>query len=208
MSEKKATKEKSEEKQNGSVAGGDSIQQVERIRDIVFGAQMREYDQRFATISRDFARVQQEMTNANEQILSQIKMLDDLIRELNDRLTVQMEEQTQQLTARIEDVDNRQTTKLRDLDTRAAAKASAQEENLNKQTQALRKASSDQFDHLQHSLNQVGEELRTEIRENTERLGDAKTDRATLGQMLIQMGNDLQQGSSDGVFSKLLDELA
>jgi len=36
-------------------------QDVERIRDIIFGSQMRDYQQQFEALQRDLARLQQEI---------------------------------------------------------------------------------------------------------------------------------------------------
>lgn len=41
---------------------------VERVRDIIFGPQMREYDQRFLTVQRDIERLRQELEQLNEQL--------------------------------------------------------------------------------------------------------------------------------------------
>jgi len=41
---------------------------VERVRDIIFGPQMRDYDQRFHTIQRDIERLRQELELLNEQM--------------------------------------------------------------------------------------------------------------------------------------------
>jgi len=47
---------------------GDSGQQVDRIRDIIFGAQMRDYEQRFQLLQRDLERQQQEIKSLTEQL--------------------------------------------------------------------------------------------------------------------------------------------
>jgi predicted nucleic acid-binding Zn-ribbon protein len=44
---------------------------VDRIRDILFGGQMREYEQRFQVMQRDLERLQQELDRLNEQLGNQ-----------------------------------------------------------------------------------------------------------------------------------------
>jgi predicted nucleic acid-binding Zn-ribbon protein len=44
---------------------------VDRIREILFGGQMREYEQRFQVMQRDLDRLQQELDRLNEQLGSQ-----------------------------------------------------------------------------------------------------------------------------------------
>src|SRR5512136_2393820 len=44
---------------------------VDRIREILFGGQMREYEQRFQVMQRDLDRLQQELDRLNEQLGNQ-----------------------------------------------------------------------------------------------------------------------------------------
>jgi len=203
-----SAKKKATKSDVGIETGIDSVQKVERIREIVFGAQMRDYDQRFNNVTRDYARLQQEMANANKQILSQIKQLGDQLHELNERLDAKIGNQSQQLIARIEEVDNRQTAQLRNLDTRVNEELHRHEAELAQQVQKLTTSATEQFERMQQSLHMTSEDIRSELRENAEHLSNVKTDRMTLGQLLIEMGNDLQKGDSDSVFSKLLNELS
>jgi chromosome segregation ATPase len=46
-------------------------QEVDRIRDIIFGSQMRDYEQRFQTVQRDLKRLQQELDRLTEQLSEQ-----------------------------------------------------------------------------------------------------------------------------------------
>ena len=64
----------------------ESAQEVDRIRDIIFGPQMRDYEQRFQIIQRDLDRLQQEIDRLGEQLTeqdsSQGKKLQNLRREM------------------------------------------------------------------------------------------------------------------------------
>jgi len=80
-------------------------QDMERIRDIIFGTQMREYQQRFDVFHRDLARLQQEIDQLNEQLAEQDsnqgKKLQTLRRELrqaDDDLRTELRETAQRLT--------------------------------------------------------------------------------------------------------------
>jgi len=46
----------------------DSPKDVDRIRDIIFGGQMREYAQRFQVLQRDIERLQTELDQLNDQL--------------------------------------------------------------------------------------------------------------------------------------------
>lgn len=48
-----------------------AAQEVERIRDIIFGSQMRDYEKRFQTVQRDWTRLQQELDRLSDQMSEQ-----------------------------------------------------------------------------------------------------------------------------------------
>ncbi|MFN8499934.1 MAG: hypothetical protein U0641_18930 [Anaerolineae bacterium] len=113
-----------------SAAATPSPKEVDRIRDIIFGGQMREYAQRFHSIERDLERLQSTLDNLNEQLADQ----------------------------------------GRDGD---------------KKLQTLRK-----------EVRQADDDLRGELRHTAERLTDEKVDRQALGELFIEMGNQLKAGGS------------
>ena len=59
-----------------------SIQEVDRIRDIIFGSQMRDYDQQFQAMRREIKRLQEEIGRLEEQDSSQAQDLDDQVKAL------------------------------------------------------------------------------------------------------------------------------
>ncbi len=81
-------------------------QDVDRIRDIIFGGQMREYEQKFQVVQRDFGRLQQEFDRLAEQISdegsSQNKKFQDLrreVRQADDDLRNELRQTTDKLIA-------------------------------------------------------------------------------------------------------------
>lgn len=50
---------------------GESPADVERIRTILFGPQMRDYEQRFLTLQRDLERLQAELAHLSDQLAAQ-----------------------------------------------------------------------------------------------------------------------------------------
>ncbi len=50
-------------------------QEVDRIRDIIFGHQMRDYDQRFQIVRRDLERLQQEMDRLAERLAERLPLI-------------------------------------------------------------------------------------------------------------------------------------
>ena len=64
----------SEENQGGSSLG--SMQDVGRIREIIFGSQMRDYEQHFRLLERDLEGLKDELEALREQSSKQDKELD------------------------------------------------------------------------------------------------------------------------------------
>lgn len=49
----------------------ETSQEVDRIREIIFGSQMRTYEGNFQTVQRDLERLQQEIERLNEKLVEQ-----------------------------------------------------------------------------------------------------------------------------------------
>jgi len=82
------------------------IQEVDRIRDIIFGPQMRSYQERFQQIARDMERLQQELDRLSQQLAeqdgSQSKRLQALrheVREADDNLRAELRRRADELTS-------------------------------------------------------------------------------------------------------------
>lgn len=192
---------------NEQVAAPES---VERVRDIIFGPKMRDYDQRFEAITRDLSRLQHDIDSLSQQLTAkdagQGRNLQALRQELRQadselktalkadvsRLGTQLSEQgaahntaVQALRQELQQADNDLQSALKaevdQLNSQLADQAAAQETSLQNLRQELRKADAD---------------LREELRQIAQRLTDDKTDRATLGDLFIELGNHVKTGGS------------
>jgi predicted nucleic acid-binding Zn-ribbon protein len=83
-----------------------SSQDVERIRDIIFGNQMRDYHQRFEAFQRDLAQLQQQLDRLSEQLAEQdshhskkVQSLRQEMRQADDALRSELRETARKLTA-------------------------------------------------------------------------------------------------------------
>ena len=93
-------------KKNDTGVGLELDQQgVNRIRDIVFGPQMREYEQRFQQIKNDLERMQQEMERLSDKLIDQdaeqlkkLQALQQDMRKSDDTLRNELRESSQKLT--------------------------------------------------------------------------------------------------------------
>ena len=93
----------SEENQGGSSLG--SMQDVGRIREIIFGSQMRDYEGRFRLLQRDLENLKDELEALREQAGKQdkdqskkLQKLRDDTRQSDDDLRAEMREAVDRLT--------------------------------------------------------------------------------------------------------------
>ena len=93
------------DEQTSATSAVESVQEMDRVRDIIFGPQMRDYAQRFQAVERDLERLQQEIDRLAEgladQDSSQTKKLQNLRREMrraDDGLRDELRQTAQRLT--------------------------------------------------------------------------------------------------------------
>jgi hypothetical protein len=93
-----------------TLRGTEPAQEVDRIRDIIFGAQMRDYEQRFQTVQRDLDRLQGEIDRLTEQLSEQgtdhgkrLQSLRQEMRQVDEDLRDELRQTAQKLT--VEKVD-------------------------------------------------------------------------------------------------------
>ncbi len=183
---------------------------VERIRDIIFGPKMRDYEQRFEVVVRDLGRLQQELDQLNEQLTSkdaaQGRNLQTLRQELRQassdqqaalkaeasRLSTQLTEQNAAHNAGSQNL--RQELQQAENDLRAALKADADRLSAQLTDQASAQEASQQA--LRQELRKADADLREELRQIAQRLTDDKPDRTMLGELFIELGNHVKTGGS------------
>jgi len=92
---------------------GNQSQEVDRVRDILFGPQLRDYEQRFEAVHRDLERLQDEIDHLTDQLRTQgadhQKQQQKLHREMrqgDDQLRAELRQAAQQLmTEKVDRVD-------------------------------------------------------------------------------------------------------
>ena len=93
------------DKPTGATPQAESAQEMERIRDIIFGAQMRDYERQFQTIQRDLERLQRDIDRLSQQLTDQessqskkIQGLRQEMRQADDDLREELRQTAQTLT--------------------------------------------------------------------------------------------------------------
>lgn len=83
----------------------ETSQDVDRVREIIFGPQMRDYDQRFQLVQRDLERLQQDLDRLAEELAEQgqnqtkkLQQLRQEVRQSDDDLRQELRQTAQQLT--------------------------------------------------------------------------------------------------------------
>jgi predicted RNase H-like nuclease (RuvC/YqgF family) len=87
------------------VPNGENPEKMDRVRDIIFGPQMRDYEQRFKQTVRDLERLQQEIDHLTERLTeqdaTQLKKLQALHREMrqsDDDIRTELRQTADKLT--------------------------------------------------------------------------------------------------------------
>jgi chromosome segregation ATPase len=198
------------------ILGPDAIQrfgkaEADRLREIIFGAHMQEYDRRFADIRREMERVSGDLRVVQDNVVeferTQTKQLetveqetrqtdDDLWREVN-RLRAQ-EATIQQLITQVRQLEILSQNLVNRND--ELQKMLAQQERdlraLKGTVNEYRDQNERKFDGVKRETRLGLDDLRVELRRLVDRLDNQKTDRKALASMLIEIAARLETGSS------------
>lgn len=98
--------------------GSVETEKVQRIRDLIFGQQMRDYSRRFDTVGAELAHLQQEINRLTNDLQEQMRRHAQQIQQAEDRLGGQLRALDERLTQQVQEGERRrerQTQELRQL---------------------------------------------------------------------------------------------
>ena len=158
---------------------------VDKVRDIIFGSQMREYNNRFRRLARDMDKVSRELE-----------------RKYSD-LEIKMEEKAESLSNELQrgiaELDKKITEALDNLSLKEGAdfkKLSDMIDELTRDTmesmERLTNEQNSRFNELREQLRRNYDELRNELVSEVDSLEDSKVDRFNLAESLIALGMKLK----------------
>lgn len=187
-----------------------SAESVERVRDIIFGPKMRDYEQRFEAVMRDLGRLQGELDRLSEQLTARdaaqsrnVQALRQELRQADDELKAALKAEAGRLTAQLAEQDAAHTTneknlrqELQQADSELQAALKAEIGRLSAELADHVAAQEIVLQNLRSELRKADADLRDELRMIAQRLTDEKTDRATLGDLFIELGNHVKTGGS------------
>jgi DNA repair exonuclease SbcCD ATPase subunit len=153
---------------------------VDKIRDILFGSNMREYEKRFA-------RLEERLTKSSDALRDDLKKrfdtLETYVREeiesLGQRLKNEKSERTESL--------KEQTRESRDTSKALEKKLSQLEDSLESAQGDLRSRILEQSKTLSNQIQKVKDELETSLETEAETLRNDKTDRAALADLFTEL---------------------
>jgi predicted RNase H-like nuclease (RuvC/YqgF family) len=188
MSDKKtatATSNSIAEMTNGVAESGDKI---ERIRELIFGAHIRDYGQKFDLLSREISRLNREIERLNQQLRDQESATKRQLRDESERLSNQLQEQDRRQTQQLQEFDRRQTTEV----------------------EALEQKHGQRMQEMDRVALAGDRDLLEKLRELTDQLNDLKVDRVSLGDLLVNLGSSLKQNAPGPLTGDLdvLDQLS
>lgn len=178
----------------GALPGADAVG-VDKIRDLLFGNQMQDYERRFVTleerflqklreieseITRGLSSLETSMKKQLESIATQLREEKDLRTDADRDLERSLRDQTQALDKRLGQLSDHLARVERDLT-----------ERLSKESQGLR-------DELKHK----NEELRLTAAKMFAELGNVKTDRNLLAGLFIEVAKCLNQDFGPKLLAK------
>lgn len=170
---------------NGGEAGGpNDTGNVDKIRDILFGSQMRDYDRRFAQTEE---RLQREASNLREDLGRRMLATEQYLRSELEALTASLKAEERERTQGVREAMEALAATNRDLGARIATLA----EQTSQQARELRAMLLETQRSLGDEMARRHEESQGALRREAADLRDAKADRSALAAMFADLAQRL-----------------
>ena len=162
---------------------------IDKVRDILFGGQMRDYERRFARLED---RLLQETTEMKEDVRKRLSALEQFLRQeldsLADRIKAEHDERT--------DADKDLASEARDSAKAFEKKAGQLDDHIGRAQRELRQQLLELHQRMTDDLREKTDEVLARLMKEATELRNDKTDRATLASLLTEMAlrltNELQ----------------
>ena len=159
---------------------------VDKIREILFGGQMRDYEQRFADLED---RLTRNIEVISRNLEKRVDRLDAYAKRELEKLGDQFKEERQ---ARRKD-DKSRAREFKDLANQVEAWCGELEEGLGEEAQTLRRSLQEQSEELSAMISDVHDELSKSFSGETRNLADAKLAREDMADLLAEMALRLKK---------------
>ncbi|MFB2937611.1 hypothetical protein ACE1B6_20375 [Aerosakkonemataceae cyanobacterium BLCC-F154] len=158
---------------------------IDQIRDIIFGPQLREYDNRFEKIESDISLLQQEMRDRIDQVKTVVSTelrsaFDSLEKKLRS-ISLSYQEEISDLRQQVDRVNKKFTNSVEALD-----------QNIDNQTNSLRKELTESRTKLQEDVRTLRVQVFEELERRLSSMRDTKVAKDDVAEILFEMGMRLK----------------
>jgi len=153
---------------------------MEKIRDILFGNQMRDYERRFSRMEEQMAQAMLEMRQENQKRLEALEFyFKEELAALKDRIKAESDQRG--------DGDKKLNEELQKASTSTAKAITKVEEKLSERATELRQQILQQSKQLSAEIQAKNEQAAHELKKTADDLEETKINRSTLAEYLIEM---------------------
>ncbi len=203
--EKPASPEPNDEKKvqppqgQGSVLTGAG--NIEKIRDILFGSQMREYEKRFARLED---RMQKEVNGLKDDLKKNFETLESFIKREIELLNERLQKEQNDRYAAVKEMSQ----ELKETSSGLGRRIVETEELINKKVRELHEQLLAQSKNLSDDIHQRYETISASLEKEAQDLREDKVDRANLSELLMEMALRVNKNpvDFDAAANELLDE--
>lgn len=168
---------------------------LDKVRDILFGVQLRDVDRRFARLEERLAR---ETAELKEDLRKRLAALEQYFKGEVDALSQRLRTEQDQRADSVAQV----TRELKDMLASFERRTGQLDEQLGRAQRELRQQLLEQHQHLTDEIAHKGEEVLGALTRESQQLRSDKTDRAALASLLTEMAlrltNEFRLPSGDG----------
>jgi hypothetical protein len=168
---------------------------LDKVRDILFGVQLRDVDRRFARIEERLAR---ETAELKEDVRKRLGALEHYVKGEFDALSERLRGEQDQRTDNVAQL----TRELKDMLASFERRTGQLDEQLGRAQRDLRQQMLDQHQHLTDEITRKGDEVMASLTRESQQLHNDKTDRAALASLLTEMAlrltNEFRLPQGDG----------
>ncbi|MCF6249406.1 MAG: hypothetical protein L3J69_18930 [Desulfobacula sp.] len=169
---------------------------MDKIRDILFGNQARNYEKRFAKME---TRVAREAVDLKEELIKRIDALEGYvkqeIKDINERIKSESNDRA--------DAENSIHQEMKDSFEKLNQKLVIGEENLAKKSTELREQILEQSKMLSDEIALKHDHAANNLRQMTQELDDTKVNRSDLSGFFLEIAMRLSGGESEGLQENL-----
>ena len=172
---------------------------IDQIRDIIFGAQIRDYENRFVQLESDISRLQQEMRSHLEQLKSgftiEMKAATEALDKKIKSLNLTSQEESVDLRQQVDRINRKFSSNIQSLD-----------EALDIQTTSVRQEVSQAKTQLEDEIAALRDLVLEEMERHFSQLSKTKASKDDIAETLFALGMRLKETEFIPVLREVADE--